>query len=244
MIKSTSTSMSTRTYTPIAGAAAKKHLQGLLDSVRAPAQYRQHMTALGKLLGACAMPLLLSKGLSHATSQQTLIISTAEDADFLQHGVSEVLQDNHIPFKLAVFWNHHYQLPNQSSVAPIVHKFIEAGYEHATNIMMVKSVMSGSCVVRTNLIEMIGDMPNVEHIYILAPVAHMQSEVKLKAEFPTSISDKFQFICFAIDDNRSQSGDVIPGIGGQVYELLGLNDQPVLAAYMPKVVEKLAFAGM
>lgn len=231
--------MNNRTYTPIAGVAAKRHLQGLLDSAGQPTLYREHMTTLGQLLASNIVTLLPNQ-----TFKQTLIISTAEDADFLQRGVSDVLQDHHIPFKLAVFWNHHYQLPNHSSVAPIVHKFIEAGYETATNIIMVKSVMSGSCVVRTNLIEMLGNMPHVEHIFILAPVAHTQSEERLKAEFPNNISDKFHFVTFAIDSTRSQSGDVIPGIGGQVYELLGLSDQPVLTAYMPKVVEKLAFADM
>lgn len=228
--------MNNRTYTPIAGIAAKRHLQGLLDSVSQPTLYRQHMTALGKLLASNIVTLLNNK--------QTLVISTAEDADFLQRGVSEVLRDNYLSFTLAVFWNHHYQLPNQSSVAPIVHKFIQSGYETATNVIIVKSVMSGSCVVRTNLIEMLGDMPDVENIFILAPVAHTQSEHKLKAEFPDKMADKFQFVTFAIDGTRSPSGDVIPGIGGQVYELLGLSDQPVLTAYMPEVVENLAFADM
>lgn len=231
--------MNNRTYTPIAGVAAKRHLQGLLDSVKQPTLYRKHMTALGQLLALNIVTLLPNQ-----LSKQTLVISTAEDADFLQRGASEVLRDHQIPFKLAVFWNHHYQLPNHSSVAPIIHKFIQSGYEQATNIIIVKSVMSGSCVVRTNLIEMLGDMPNVENIFILAPVAHTQSENKLKAEFPDKIADKFKFVTFAIDDTRSPSGDVIPGIGGQVYELLGLGDQPVFTAYMPKVVENLAFADM
>lgn len=229
--------MTNRTYTPIASTAAKRHLQGLLDSVNKPAEYRTHMTALGELLASNTATLL-----PHQSNKETLIISTAEDADFLQRGVASVLHDQNIPTKLAVFWNHHYQLPNRTSVAPIVHKFIQSGYETATTIIIVKSVMSGSCVVRTNLIEMIGDMPNVENIFILAPVAHRHSEEKLKAEFPATIADKFKFICFAIDEQRSTAGEVIPGIGGSVYELLGLDDQPVLTAYMPQVVEQLAFA--
>jgi hypothetical protein len=229
--------MTKRTYTPIASTAAKCHLQGLLDSINRPAEYRTHMTVLGELLASYTVTLL-----PHQSNKETLIISTAEDADFLQRGVAKILHDQNIPTKLAVFWNHHYQLPNRTSVAPIVHKFIQSGYETATNIIIVKSVMSGSCVVRTNLIEMIDDMPNVENIFILAPVAHRYSEEKLKSEFPATISNKFKFICFAIDEQRSEGGEVIPGIGGQVYELLGLTDQPVLTAYMPQVVEQLAFA--
>lgn len=224
-----------RIYTPLTTPIAKRHLQGLLDSIDNTTEYREHMIALGKLLAVSIIPTMNKQS-------DTLIISTAEDADFLQSGVASVLHDHNIPTKLAVFWNNHYQLADHSSVAPIVHKFIQTGYDSAKNIIIVKSVMSGSCVVRTNLIEIIDIMPNVENIFILAPVAHTKSEQKLKAEFPTNISDKFKFICFAIDDERSKAGEVIPGIGGSVYQLLGLTDQPVLTAYMPQVVEKLAFA--
>jgi len=94
--------MTTRTYTPIASTAAKRHLQGLLDSVNRPDEYRRHMTALGELLASYTATLL-----PHQSSRQTLIISTAEDADFLQRGVANVLHDQNIPTKLAVFWNHH-----------------------------------------------------------------------------------------------------------------------------------------
>lgn len=226
------TSIATTTTT------AKAHLQGLLDSTQNPIQYREHMTALGKLLGAAAV-----SACPPASDTTTLVIATAEDADFLQAGVIQALHDRHIDTRLAVFWNHHYQLPNQSSVAPIVHKFIEPDYQQATQIMIVKSVISGSCVVRTNLIEMLTALPKIATIFILAPVAHRDSERKLKAEFPDHISQKFRFICFAIDDER-HNGEVIPGIGGQVYQLLGLSDQPALTGYLPKVVEAQLFAGM
>lgn len=228
-----------RKYTPLSTPTAKRHLQGLLDSVDNAKAYRDHMIALGELLAAAIAPLLHKQ-----TASDILTISTAEDADFLQLGMATKLHQQGITSKLAVFWNNHYQLADHSSVAPIVHKFIQSGYESAKNVIIVKSVISGSCVVRTNLIEMLGNLSDIENIFILAPVAHKQSEQKLKAEFPTEISQRFKFICFAIDDERSEAGEVIPGIGGSVYELLGLADQPVLTAYIPAVVEKLAFADM
>src|SRR5699024_7189059 len=107
--------------------------------------------------------------------------------------------------KLAVFWNHHYQTSSNISVAPIIHKFIEPNYESMRNIVIVKSIMSGSCVVRANLIEMLDKINNIENVFILAPVAHKNSEDKLKAEFPIDISNKFKFYCFAIDDVRTKS---------------------------------------
>lgn len=224
-----------RTYSNIANHLAKDHLQGLLESKTNPRAYREHMKELGKLL-AESLVQDLNK------SENCLIISTAEDADFLQAGVESVLKQNQISTKLAVFWNNHYQLPTKGSVAPIVHKFIEPGFEQADNIIIVKSVMSGSCVVRTNLIAMLSQIKNSKKIFIVAPVVHKNSEISLIKEFPCDISSKFNFVYFAKDSQKdSNSGEVIPGIGGQVYELLGLVKQPALTNYMPKAVEKLAF---
>ena len=82
----------------------------------------------------------------------------------------------------------------------------------------------------------------MKQIFIVAPVVHKNSEASLIKEFPHDISSKFNFVYFAKDAQKdSYSGEVIPGIGGQVYELLGLVKQPALTNYMPKVVEKLAF---
>lgn len=222
-----------RIYTEIATARAKRQLQDLLDSSSAPTVYRENMIELGKLLAEAVLPSL--------KNQSTLIVSTAEDADYLQLGVSSSLKSSGIDTKLAVFWNHHYQLSNSASVAPIVHKFFEPGYKCVKNIIVVKSVMSGSCVVRTNLIEMLDEVKKAENIFILSPVAHKNSEEKLKKEFSEDISDKFRFLCFAIDEKRDTSGEVVPGIGGQIYDLLGLSKQPVLTSYMPRVVEDLVF---
>ncbi|RQL72318.1 hypothetical protein BJI62_18125 [Acinetobacter pittii] len=231
--------MNNRTYSNIANNLAKDHLQGLLDSKTDPRAYREHMKELGKLLAESLVPSIKK------SEKNCLIISTAEDADFLQAGVESVLKENLISTKLAVFWNNHYQLPTKGSVAPIVHKFIEPGFEQADNIIIVKSVMSGSCVVRTNLIAMLNQIKNAKQIFIVAPVVHKNSEASLIKEFPHDISSKFNFVYFAKDAQKdSYSGEVIPGIGGQVYELLGLVKQPALTNYMPKVVEKIGLQSL
>ena len=113
-----------RVYTPIATAEAKRQLNSLFANLNAPELYQKTMVALGNLLAEEISPLLKSK-----THTGTLIVSTAEDADFLQYGVSSTLQNQGIDTKLAVFWNHHYQLPNHASVAPILHRFIEPNFE-------------------------------------------------------------------------------------------------------------------
>lgn len=227
--------MKERTYSTTANDLAKQHLQGLLDCKNNPMSYRAHMQELGKLLAESFVSNL-------SQSEKCLVISTAEDADFLQEGVKSVLNKNNLETKIAVFWNHHYQLPTKDSVAPIVHKFLEPGYEHSQNVIIVKSVMSGSCVVRTNLIAMLNQIKNAKRIFIVSPVIHKNSENSLIKEFPSEISSKFNFVYFAKDSQKDlNSGEVIPGIGGQVYELLGLEKQPALTSYMPKAVERLAF---
>lgn len=227
-----------RTYSPLASPIAKIHLQGLLEAKHDPVAYREHIIALGEIL---AQPVADSlKHTSHAL--ETLVVSTAEDADFLQFGVTSALHEQGIKTKLAIFWNNHYQLSDNTSVAPIVHEFIQNGYENTRNLVVVKSVMSGSCVVRTNLLKLFETLKQVENIFIVSPVVYTKSEENLKSEFPKEISDKFQFIYLAKDSQRDEAGEVIPGIGGQVYDLLGLSKQPVLTGYIPNIVKKLALS--
>lgn len=228
-------SMNKRTYSDLVTDEAKRHLNGLLNSTQNVEAYRANMTALGGLLASS----LLSK---LNPQDESLLVSTAEDADYLLKGVADLLHSQGLKTKLAVFWNNHYQVPGtQQSVAPIVHKFIEPSAEDIKNIIIVKSVMSGSCVVRTNMLSLLNRVKSAENIFILAPVVHLNSEQSLKEEFSSEISDKFSFVYFAKDAERADNGEVIPGIGGQVYELLGLQKQPALTGYMPSIVEKMAF---
>ena len=228
-----------RIYTSIATPEAQKQLNCLLQSSDVPKLYQSAMKELGRLLAEAILPDFIKQ-----KSTEAIVVSTAEDADYLQYGVSATLKSNKVNTKLAVFWNHHYQLPSQTSVAPILHSFIQPNYEDIDNVIIVKSVMSGSCVVRTNLIEMLDKINKINKIYILSPVAHEKSEQKLKDAFPKEISSKFEFICFAIDDRKNKEGEVVPGIGGQIYNLLGLDNQPALTGYMPNVVKDLAFADL
>lgn len=213
----------------------KRELEGLLDSKSDPVIYRQHMTNLGRFLASTFVDKL-------SESNKVLLISTAEDADYLLSGVKNQLDTKGIQQKLAIFWNHHHSLnSNGKSVAPILHRFIEDGYRDTDTVVIVKSVISGSCVVRTNLIAMLEQVRLVNRIYIVSPVMHIAAEENLEKEFPDEISSKFRFVYFAKDEEKSKSGEVIPGIGGQIYELLGLGDQPVLTGYIPKLVQLKAF---
>lgn len=220
-----------RSYSAFAAEEAKAGLKNLLSFVNNPESYSGEMFKLGSLLGK-----LLSDKISQ--SESCLVASTAEDADFLGRGIYDSLKREH-KTKAAVFWNNHYQIPGGSSIAPVVHKFLEPGYESTQVLIIAKSIISGSCVVRTNLLELI-EVIQPQKIFIVSPVMHSKSEESLRKEFPRSIADKFEFVVFATDGERTESGEVKPGIGGEVYPLLGLADQPARVGFMPKLVQELA----
>lgn len=165
---------------------AKQHLQGLLED-KNPLTYQKHMYVLGELLSQNIISQIDNK-------EEVLLISTAEDADYLQLGVQDELKKANFNTKMAVFWNNHYQPSYGGSVAPIVHKYLEPNYHTAKTVIIVKSVISGSCVVRTNLLELFDTIKEATRIFIVSPVMHINSQDALKAEFPNDIANKFEFI--------------------------------------------------
>lgn len=222
-----------RSYSAYADIHAKACLSRLLDSVNRPDEYKATMKELGRLLGS-----QLIKGLNG--NKDFLVASTAEDADYLASGVVDSISNATISkVYSAVFWNNHYKMSDAiGSLAPIVHQYLEPGYKTAKTLIVVKSVISGSCVVRTNLLRLIEEV-EADEILIVSPVIHKNSIVSLKNEFPERISDKFSFFYFAIDqDKDSETGEVKPGIGGQIYQLLGLGMQPVQTSFIPELVAR------
>lgn len=223
-----------RSYSDIAGGAARAALQDLLKAsgdhdVRG---YQEAMYTLGQLLGAA-----LSARATLSSAKTVLVVSTAEDADYLASGVMAALRGSH-NVKCAVFWNNHYALPSSESIAPVVNSYYQDGYENADALVIVKSVISGSCVVKTNLLRLMSkNRKLLDNVHVASPVMHVDAVRKLKSEFPDSISNKFDFAYFAVDSNKTDN-DVVPGIGGQVYQLLGLEDQPAKTGYIPELVKR------
>jgi hypothetical protein len=223
-------SINNRAYSRYANEVAIEALNNLLRFTSAPSEYRETMTNIGHYLGEILDQQIPS-------SSKCLVASTAEDADFLSKGVIDALSCHHNTLA-AVFWNNHYSIPG-ASVAPVVHKFLQPGFEAADSLVVVKSVISGSCVVRTNILALIERL-NVKKIYIVAPVMHIKAEQALRSEFPDEVSKLFEFVYLAQDSVRDESGEVKPGIGGQIYQLLGMKDQPARTSFMPNLVKQLA----
>jgi len=215
-----------REYSHYADDSAKEALENLLKSTQSPEVYSQVMEGIGRLLGEVLNSKLGKKS-------RCLVASTAEDADFLSKGLFKKVKEQH-ETTAAIFWNNHYSInEDQDSIAPVVHRFLQEGFEDADEILIVKSIISGSCVVKTNLLELIGKV-HPKRIHIVAPVMFEKSMESLKKEFPTEVSEKFDFTCFAVDKIREKDGTVRPGIGGEVYGLLGLPDQPARIGYIPR----------
>jgi len=222
-------------------------LDTLADQQVSPADYRQAMTSLGESFG----DIFLHKIPQNQPS--IYLASTVEDADYLAKGVLSRLETHYHDISFACFWNQRFspfKIPDLQ-VAPILKKYQEPTQAKINYLIIVKSIISGACVVKTNLTNLIQKI-EPEQIFVVAPVIYEGAEEKLKAEFEENIyrgalsngsetdpwvAPQFQFFYFARDDERKKSGEVIPGIGGMVYERLGFNGQTDKNKYIPEIVK-------
>lgn len=151
-----------RSYAEVATSAVREMLAQLIES-RSTEDYRAMMTRLGEELGTLASHKLRA-------SDRIMLVCTNEDADFLAKGVLRGLEQvgcTHIT--LACFWNAR-QRTESLDVAPIVRQYIEPVHEDSINVfVVVKSIISSACVIRTNISELVYDL-EPERVLILAPV--------------------------------------------------------------------------
>lgn len=222
----------TRTYSNFNTDLSKAQLAKLADKETSPDGYKQAMTMLGERLGEVVSSKI-------ADSSTTLYLGcTVEDADYLAKGMLGPLENSFQSVNLACFWNERFSPFNVASVkaSPIIRKYTEPHQTDINHLIVVKSIISGGCVVKTNLTDLIQTI-HPEKIFIVAPVIYAGAEERLATEFSSSVHEKFQFIYLAEDDERSSEGEVIPGIGGMVYERLGFSGQEAKNSYIPELVK-------
>lgn len=191
-------------------------------------EYRESFYRIGKALGE-----LLNKETDNRYGN-TMLACASEDADWLARGVMETISTDKL--SLAVFWNERVMLDEKTKLeySPIVKSYIEP-IKDCETLILVKSIISTSCVVKTQLTRLVNEI-NPKEIYILAPVMYRYAKMNLEKEFPESISSKFRFVTLAIDTVRDSKGCVLPGIGGMVYPRLGLGDVHKKNKYIPEIV--------
>ncbi|SHN33750.1 hypothetical protein [Chitinophaga sp. CF418] len=208
-------------------------LDRLVDQKTQPQGYADAFYQLG---GALSDFIRNSKSLS-AKTRITLACSS-EDADWLSKGILDRLESHVAKINLAVFWNIRSNAFENSAfaIAPIIKTYVES-LENVDILIICKSIINTSCVVRTNLTYMI-ERINPKKIFIASPVLFEKAIPSLENEFPKSISDKFEFFYFAEDNEVTEAGEVIPGIGGSVYHRLGLEDAMKKNKYIPVIVKE------
>lgn len=234
-----------RRYTSLATGDTRLLLEAVADLTTPKDVYRQAMTSLGHQLA-----VELGRLVPSIKDGVVCVACTVEDADFLARGLIEGLERVGIEgarLKLVCFWNERVRRFNGSNhdsfdVAPIVKQYREDVKIAGVTLIVIKSIISGACVVKTNLATLIdGEMP--QRIFVAAPVMREGAEERLASDFASSIAQRFEYLTFAIDDEKGEDDNVIPGIGGSVYERLGIDNK---TSYVPEIVkqrrEKLAHA--
>ena len=193
--------------------------------------YREAFRTLGIELGK-----VLASEYRTVLADHTMLVCASEDADWLAAGVESGFGKGEL--KKSVYWNSREVIHTNEDGSKVEISPIEKAYEEPINdcqlLVIVKSIINTSCVVKTQLTRLIGKT-TPDQIAILAPVMYKDGVPNLMREFPEEISSKFHFITFAVDDEREGS-EVIPGIGGMVYPRLGLGDMETKNRYVPEMV--------
>lgn len=209
----------------------RKSLDVLADKTTGVEAYRNAFEMLGVELGR-----VLAQKAGDVLAEETMLVCASEDADWLAKGVENGFGKGELP--VSIYWNTRntvYQSENgeKIEISPIV-KAYEEPIAQCRLLVIVKSIICSSCVVKTQLTRLI-DRINPEKIAIMAPVMYKDAQPNLLKEFPEKISNKFLFLQFAVDEDR-QGNEVIPGIGGMVYPRLGLGDINKKNQYIPHMV--------
>jgi hypothetical protein len=227
-------SMNKRQYTQFAerDGEARSLVDAIANRSSTVDEYRLTMTKLGEKLAGEIAPKI-----SHGASNDVYVVCTVEDADFLARGVISMLESRGFGsrIKLMCLWNANVR-EEGVSLSPILRQYKEEPTAHRACVIVVKSIISGACVVKTNLARALSTI-DPEQVFVASPVLLLGAQKRLAAEFPEAISAKFNYVWLATDSEKVGE-DVIPGIGGSVYERLGLGNGNVKNTYVPAIVKQ------
>ncbi|WP_188061997.1 hypothetical protein [Sphingobium sp. KCTC 72723] len=224
-----------RTLSKLAHAAGEDivaALARLADTSLPPSEYGDVMTLVGKALGRCFAER------SNVAGKTVYLAVTVEDADFLAAGIAQALDEAGAKTGIACFWNTRKKAADLRwlDVATITNEYREPLPAHLDHLLVVKSIISGACVVKTNLMHLLEDA-HPDRIHIMAPVILEGAEKRLSSEFEAEIADKFEYWLLATDSEKDDHGNVLPGIGGEIYSRLGFEGQRGKNAHFPKLLK-------
>lgn len=213
--------------------SAERELAALQDRATPVAEYRAAMKRLGALLAEALARDVVKAG------EQICLAMTVEDADFLGSGALEVLEGVGAAVSVACFWNERgdaFDL-DWAEIAPIVQKYVEPHPAQVDHLIILKSIISGACVVRSNL-EHLFDEIKPANVHVVAPVMLKGADQRLEKEFSRELASLFRYWTFEVDTKKDQDGNVEPGIGGEVYGRLGFGTKVSKNTIIPDLVRK------
>lgn len=220
-----------REYASTTTASDISLLDILADENTPPERYKNALHGLGRSLG---VSLLQAFGCTQPAS--ICLACTVEDADSLTQGIIDQLTEQGLGgrVKLVCFWNDRIELPERS-LAPIIKEYREPCDLENSVLIVVKSIIASACVVRTNLANLVA-RARPQRIFVVAPVMFKGADESLAVEFSPEVSSLFEYITFAIDDERNGKW-VVPGVGGDIYKRLGYEGLEQKNRYIPQLVK-------
>lgn len=120
-------------------------------------------------------------------------------------------------------------------IANIIGEFVEPLPGPVDHMVVMMSVVSGTCVVRTSLQSMLEEV-EAKAIHVAAPVVLEGAQLRLAREFPADLASRFRYWFIAEDDQKNDRNEVVPGVGGNLYFRLGFASQKSKNAFIPKFV--------
>ena len=221
-----------RNFTSLATEADHLSLSAIADRATSVEQYRDAMMHLGESLGNS-----LAKRIENERPKQVCIVCTVEDADSLATGIVNTLTSKGFGdlIRLVCFWNDRIDI-NGQSVAPILKEYREPCDVNDSDVIVVKSIISSACVVRTNLSNLLANS-HPSRIFVAAPVMFKDADENLAQEFPEEVSKRFEYFTLAIDDEKEGGRWVVPGVGGDIYERLGYGGSQNKNRHVPQLVK-------
>lgn len=220
-----------RELTSLVSEQDRRSLAALADKSTPPAGYQAALRQLGESLGAA----LVAK-LGTDVPKQICVVCTVEDADSLGAGMIDRLSEAGLGDRVRVvcFWNDRIEVDGES-LAPILKEYREPCDLDQSVLVIVKSIISSACVVRTNLANMVAKS-NPRRIFVAAPVMLKGAEASLQREFIPELSSRFEYLTLAIDDQRDGKM-VVPGVGGDIYIRLGYGGAELKNRHIPQLVK-------
>lgn len=221
-----------REFTRFATCDDRQSLSILAAEQTPPDIYRGALYSLGHSLGGS---LLVELG--KALPSRICVVCTVEDADSLATGMISRFEEEGLEERVRVvcFWNDRIEL-NGISLAPILKEYREPCNVDDAALVVVKSIIASACVVRTNLSNLIANA-SPRRIFVVAPVMFKGADQSLRHDFDSSISERFEYITLAIDDEKRDGKWIVPGVGGDIYTRLGYGGADKKNTLVPALVK-------